>query len=353
MSVGPVPEKGAVFSGLGAGNLERVARFTLGCALAFALFGLVLIAFGKDPVRAYRDIFASTLASGYGLSEMVVKMIPLVLTALAVAVPSRIWLINVGGEGQLYLGALAATWGALTFSHLPAGLLLPLVAVLGFAGGGLWGGLSGFLRAKGWVSETISTLLLNYVAILLVSFLVFGPWKDPESANYPQTAELVDAATLPTLGNTRVHLGLLFAVAALLLFSLVMSRTKWGLEIRAIGANAEAASRNGIPVDRYIVVLMIVGGGIAGLAGMAEVSAIQGRLRPSLSPGYGYIGFLISWMAAGQPMGMIGASVLLAIISAGGDILQMTQGLPGSAVNVLMSLILFVVLTRRGERGRG
>ena len=165
--------------------------------LALAAFALVLLIFGKNPIKAYIDIFESTLTSGYGLSETLVKMIPLILTALAVAVPSRIWLINVGGEGQLYLGALFSTWGALTFGSLPAWFLIPLITILGFLGGGLWGGLCGYLRARGWVSETISTLLMNYVAILLVSFFVFGPWKDTESANYPQTPEFSEAAVLP------------------------------------------------------------------------------------------------------------------------------------------------------------
>lgn len=319
--------------------------------LALAAFALVLLIFGKNPIKAYLDIFGSTLSSGYGLSETIVKMIPLILTAVAVAVPSRIWLINVGGEGQLYLGALFATWGALTFSSLPAWLLLPLISVLGFLGGGLWGGICGYLRARGWVSETISTLLLNYVAILLVSFFVFGPWKDTESANYPQTPEFSEAAVLPAFFGTRVHVGLVLALAALALFFFILSRTRWGLEMRAIGVNSEAARRSGIPIGRYVVILMFIGGGLAGLAGMGEVSAIQGRLRPSLSPGFGYTGFLISWMAGGNPLGILAAAFLLSVVTAGGDILQMTQAIPGAVVNILMALILFVILARRSGKG--
>jgi simple sugar transport system permease protein len=317
---------------------------------AFLVFAILLLAFGKNPLKAYMDIFSSTLGSTYGISEILVKMIPLTLTAVAVAVPSKIWLINVGGEGQLYIGALFATWGALTLNALPAWILLPIISVLGVLGGGLWASISGILRAKGWVSETISTLLLNYVAILLVNFFVFGPWKDPESANYPQTAEFVDAATLPAIGGTRVHLGFIFVLAALTLFYFVLSRTRWGLEMRAIGGNPEAARRSGIPISGYIILLMFIGGGLAGLAGMIEVSAIQGRLRPSLSPGYGFIGFLISWMAGGNPLGIVAAAFLLAVVTAGGDILQMAHGLPGSAVNILNALILFVVLSRQGGK---
>lgn len=211
--------------------------------------------------------------------------------------------------------------------------------------------MSGFLRARGWVSETISTLLMNYVAVLLVSFFVFGPWKDPESANYPQSAPFVEAAVLPAFGDSRVHLGGILALAGIGLFHWVMSRTRWGLEMRAIGGNPEAARRSGIPVGRYIVLLMLIGGGIAGLAGACEVSAIQGRLRLSLSPGYGFAGFLISWMAGGNPLGILAAAFLLAIITSSGDILQMSQGLPGSVVNILMALILFVVLSRRHGKG--
>ena len=333
-------------------RLDALGRFVALLALALAVFALVLLVFGKNPLRAYVDIFTSTLGSPYGLSETIVKMIPLLLTALATAIPSRIWLINVGGEGQLFIGALAATWVALRCDTLPAPVLLTLMAVAGMVGGGLWAAAAGLLRARGWASETIVTLLMNYVGILLVSFVVFGPWKDPEGVNYPQTPPFVDAAILPTFGTTRVHLGLVFALVAVVLFAWVMSRTRWGLEIRAIGGNADAARRTGIPVARYVVALMFIGGAFAGLAGMAEVSAIQGRLRPSLSPGYGYSGFLISWMAGGHPGGIVAAALVLAVITAGGDILQMTQALPGSVVNILLAVMLFVVLGRQaGRRG--
>jgi len=346
MSKPPEPKKRAPDTE--GGGAASLIRFVGLFGIALAAFGVVLLLFGKNPIRAYADIFSNTLGSGYGFSEVLVKMIPLTLTAAAVALPARIWLINVGGEGQFHIGALFAAWGALNSGSLPAWLLLPWISFLGFLGGGLWGLISGFLRARGWVSETISTLLLNYVAILLLSFFIFGPWKDPESANYPQSAPFAEAAILPSFFGTRVHLGLLYSFVALVLMHWILSRTRWGLEMRAIGANAEAARRNGIPIGRYIMVLMFIGGGLAGLAGMCEVSAIHGQLRPSLSPGYGYIGFLISWMAMGNAAGMAAAAFLLAVITAGGDILQMTLRIPGSAVNILLAIILFVILARKG-----
>ena len=330
--------------------MERAARAGALLVLGLAAFALLLLVFGRNPVRAYADIFASTLGSAYGFSETLVKVTPLLLTALAVAVPSRIWLINVGGEGQLFVGALCATWAALHLADWPRAPLLAVMALLGFAGGGAWAAIAGVLRARGWASETISTLLLNYVAILLVQYVVFGPWRDPEGVNYPQTAAFTDAAVVPSFGATRVHAGLLVGLVAVLVFAFVVTRTRWGLELRAIGGNVEAARRLGVPVSHYVIVLMIVGGGLAGLAGMTEVSAIQGRLRPSLSPGYGYTGFLISWMAGGHPAGIVAAAFVLAVISAGGDILQMTQALPGSVANILMAGLLFVVLGRPGAR---
>jgi simple sugar transport system permease protein len=323
---------------------SALGRALAALVTAILLFGVVLLLFGKDPIQAYTAIYNSTVGSRYGFSEVLVKMIPLLLCALAVLLPARLGLVNVGGEGQLYLGAWLATWGALTFGDLPQLLGIPLVMILGFVGGGLWALIPAFLRAKGWLNEVISTLLLNYVAIQFINYFVYGAWRDPESANFPQTVRFADGYRIPQFFGTRVHLMLLVGLAAALLIFLLLRYTRWGYAMRAIGGNAEAAQRHGFPITRYIVISMMIAGGLAGLAGVGEIMAIQGRLRPGFSPGYGYVGFLISWLAGHNPFMAIVMAFLLAIIALGGDTLQITQGVPFSTVNILMAAILFVVL---------
>jgi general nucleoside transport system permease protein len=331
-----------------AGTMKLRLPRPAGIALAsLAIFAVLLLAAGKDPLRAYGDTLVYVFGNANGFSELFVRMTPLLLTAVAVAFPARLGLINVGGEGQLYMGAWLATAGALGFSDLPAWLLLPLMTGLGFAGGALWALLPGLLRAARLVNETISTLLLNYIAPLIVSYFIFGPWRSADSASYPESAAFVAAARLPTLGTTRIHAGLLFGLVSLALYSLVMRRTRWGLEMRAIGGNAEASLRLGLPVARYIIVGMAVAGGIAGIAGMAEVSAIQGRLVAGLSPGYGFMGFLVAWLAGGSAIGIVVMAFLFAVISSVGDTLQITQDVPYAVVNLLMAVILFIVLAQR------
>ena len=330
---------------------RRLSRALVIALVALAVFALLLLADGKDPLRAYRDTLIYVFGNTYGFSELLVRMAPLLLTSVAVALPSRLGLINVGGEGQLYMGAWLATAGALGFSDLPAWQLLPLMTAMGFAGGALWALLPGILRAAKVVNETISTLLLNYVAPLIVSFFIFGPWRSAESSAYPQSPAFVAAARLPSLGDTRIHLGLLYGIVCLALYGLALSRTRWGLEVRAIGGNPEASLRLGIPVRTYMIAAMAVAGGIAGMAGMAEVSAIQGRLVGELSPGYGYVGFLVSWLAGGSALGILLMAFLFAVVSSIGDILQITQGVPYAVVNVLMAVILFIVLGQRKPMG--
>src|SRR5271165_3041034 len=248
-----------------ASAAQRAApRALLAVLAASAIFALLLLADGKDPLRAYRDTLVYVFGNAYGFSELLVRMSPLLLTSLAVALPSRLGLINVGGEGQLYMGAWLATAGALNFPNLPSWLLLPLMALLGFAGGALWALGPAAMRAAKLVNETISSLLLNYVAPLIVSYFIFGPWRSPESASYPQSPAFVDAARLPTFFHSRVNVGLLFALACIVLYWLALSFTRFGLEMRAIGGNPEAARRFGIPVFAYILVVMFIAGGIAG-----------------------------------------------------------------------------------------
>ena len=239
---------------LASARTATASRFALAAVIAFGVFAALLIAAGKDPFKAYLDTLVYVFGNAYGFSELLVRMIPLLLTAVAAALPTRIGLINVGGEGQLYMGAWLATAGALALADQPAVVLLPTLTALGFIGGGVWALVPGVLRALRLVNETISTLLLNYVAPLVVSFFIFGPWRSPESASYPQSPAFVEAARLPTFFQSRIHAGVLYALVCLVLYWFTLTRTRFGLEMRAIGGNPEAARRLGIPVFGYILV---------------------------------------------------------------------------------------------------
>jgi len=323
---------------------NAVLRYLMMLLLAVVLFGIILMLSGKNPIHSYIDIFRSTLGSSYGFSEVIVAMVPMLITAMAVAIPSRVGLINVGGEGQLYMGACLAAWGALTFTHLPAWVLLPLMILLGMVGGAIWAFIPGYLKSIGLVNETITTLLLNSVAPKIVAFLVFGFWHSPMDTD--KTANLIPAARLPSFFGTRIDLSLIFAMALLVLFWYVMKYSHWGLEMRAIGGNPQAALRNGIPLKAYLVIVMCIGGAIAGLAGMALVSGYYGLLLVNFSTGSGYMGFLISWLSFGDPLGILLVSFLVAVISIGGNLLQLTQGLPYAVINILLALTLYIVLAR-------
>jgi simple sugar transport system permease protein len=220
---------------------------------------------------------------------------------------------------------------------------IPVTLIAGMIGGALWALVPSLLRSWGWLNETISTLLLNYVAILVVDYFVFGPLRDPSSSNVPQTTTFADGFHWPAFAG-RIHIGIVFALAALVIFAIVINRTRWGYEIRAAGSNPLAARRHGIPVNVYILVVLCAGGAMAGLAGTGEIMAIQGRLRPGFSPSYGYLGFLIAWLAGHRPLRILIMGFLVAIIATGGDSLQIDQGLPSATVNILMALILFMVL---------
>jgi len=324
--------------------LKRVARYILMALIVLLLFGIILVISGKDPIQSFKDIFISTLGSSYGFSEVIVTMTPILITALAVALPSRIGLINVGGEGQLYMGACLATWGALTFNTWPSWALIPLMILLGMIGGGLWAFIPGYLKSRGLVNETITTLLLNPVAPKIVAFFVFGFWHSPMDTN--KTPNFVPAARLPYFFNSRIDLSFFLAVVLLAIFWFVMRYTRWGLEMRAIGGNPHAAKRNGLPLNKYWITVMCLGGALAGLAGMAQVSGYYGVLLVNFSRGLGFMGFLISWLSFGDPVGILVTSFVVSIIVSGGNLLQLTRGIPFAVVNILLAFTLFVVLAR-------
>ena len=312
-------------------------------ALALVLFSLLLLTAGKNPLDTYASLLSSTLGNGYGLSEVFVKLIPLLFTALAVALPARLGLVNVGGEGQLNIGALVAAMVSLSVGPTNPVLGIALSVIFGMIGGALWALIPAVLRARGWLNETISTLLLNYVALRVVDYFVYGALRDPASANVPQTPVFAAGWPWPQFLG-RIHLGLVFALVALVLVAVILNRTRWGYQIRALGGNPVAAHRHGLPLKSTIIVVMLAGGALAGLAGTGEVMAIQGRLRPHFSPDYGYLGFLIAWLAGHKPLRILILGFLIALVATGGDSLQLDQGLPSATVNIFLALILFFVL---------
>lgn len=313
-----------------------------GAVLVFAAF---LVAKGADPVEVYESMWRSAFSSGNNLGETLMRATPILLAGLAVAVPARAGLFNIGGEGQLLLGAIGAhaTASALGDS-LPTLVTLPLMAIGGATAGMIWALGPALLKRYTSTNETITSLLMNYLAAILLAWLVFVPWKDPQSLGQAYSTELLGPASLPVLWGNRVNLGILLALLAPVLLWLAFRYTPWGFRLKVIGGNPEAARRAGIAVGSLTVGAMAVGGALAGLGGMIEVAGIEGRLRPGMMLGYGYIGFLASWLARHDPLKIILASILLGGIAIGGNGLKITAGLSGAAVNVLMALVLLAVL---------
>jgi len=317
----------------------------LSIALAFVTGGIVLLAAGENPVTVYRAMLDGAFGSRDAVAETLVKTIPLLLTGLAVGVAFRMQLWNIGAEGQLYSGAIAATGTALFLvPDAPAWIIIPAMVVAGMAGGALWGLIPGALRAYLSVNEIITSLMLNYVAILFAEYLVHGPWRNPDGFGFPGTASLPDPAWLPHWGTTRVHLGLLFGLAAAAILFIILRRTRWGYEISVAGESERVARYAGMATARNILLVMALSGALAGLAGMAEVAGIGHQLQRNLSPGYGYTAIIVAWVGRLHPGGIVLVAFLLAGLLVGGDRLQMTMGLPAAIAPMLQGTILFFLL---------
>ena len=321
----------------------NVAVPLLSLVAALAVGALFLTLTGRDPVEVYEAMFKGALGSRYGLSETVVKAIPLMLCALGISAAFRMQLWNIGAEGQFYMGAFAASWLPLTFPELPAVVMLPGMMLLGAVAGGLWGFAPAVLRARWKVNEIITTLMFNYVAILWVDYLVYGPWKDPKGFNFPLSAKFPAAAALPTFGDSRIHMGLLIALLLAVFFWIIFEKSRWGYEIKVIGSSESAARYAGMNISRNIFQVMILSGAVCGLAGMTEVSGIVGRLQPGLSPGYGYTAIIVAWISKLHPAAILVVAVLFGGLQVGGFFVQ-TMGGPASVSSMLQGAVLFFVV---------
>ncbi len=312
---------------------------------ALAAGAIVLAASGVNPLAAYGALVSEPFGSAFGWSETLVKAAPLVLTGLAVLLPARMRLWNIGAEGQLQCGAIAAAGVAVFTAAGRSPLAVPSILAAGMAAGAVWCLVPAVLRAVLAVNETITTLLMNYVALLLVDFLIYGPWQDPQGRGFPLSPVLPAPSRLPVLvPGTRIHLGVALALLAVPAVAAILTRTRWGFEIRVIGDNPDAARYAGMDLRRNIILVMAAAGALAGLAGAGEVSAVSGRLQQGLSPGYGYTGIIVAWLARLHPAATVLVAVLLGGLFLGGDALQISLHLPIAIVYMLQGLIFFFVL---------
>jgi ABC-type uncharacterized transport system permease subunit len=317
--------------------------------VALLISALILAIVGADPIRVYLHIVGSSLGSIGAISDTLVKSTPLILTGLACALAFRMRLWNIGAEGQLLLGAWAASAVVLA-PLLPAGtpgfVVLPAMLVAGFLGGAAWGLIPGFLKARFGVNEIIATLMLNSIAFAWIQYWVFGPWTEggfqmtaqfPVEAWLPRLNDLADA--FPGLRGITVHGGFLVALAAAVVVWLIVEHSAWGYEIRLIGDNPRAAKYAGVRIARNILLVFAVSGGLAGIAGMAEVAGVVHRLQDNFSPGYGYTAIIVAYLAKFHPLRVVPVAILFgALILAGREI--QPSGVPA----MIQGIILFCLI---------
>jgi ABC-type uncharacterized transport system permease subunit len=307
------------------------------------LSALALVTIGVSPWEALSSLVRGAFGSDFALEQSALKAVPLALTGLAVALCLRMRLWNIGAEGQFHAGAIGASWAALAFPSMTAWVLLPLMIVAGMAAGAAWAGLAAVPRALWGVNEIITTLLLNYVAILAVAYLVTGPWRSEASFNLPVSDVFGSGAVLPRIGDSLLHIGVFFPLVAALVLYVLLNRSRWGYEVRMIGASADAARLAGMSTAKNILVVMLAAGALAGVAGMIEVSTSFGRLRQGISPGYGYMAIVIAALAAANMAGTLVVAFLFGGFIVGAFALQ-ALGVPQAFVLLLQGIILFCAL---------
>jgi simple sugar transport system permease protein len=309
----------------------------------FLTSGLVI--WGKaNPLEAYYYFLIDPLSSRTGVLETLLKSTPLILAGVAVAVAFSAGYYNIGAEGQLYAGAIAATWVGIRLGELPPVLAIPLITIFGFIAGALWALGPALLRIKLAVDEVVTTLLLNSVMLFIVSALLNGPWRDPVSS-WPQSPDIALSAQFPRLvARSRLHLGFLIAVASVVVLWFILSRTGLGLKIRAVGLGREAAHFAGVNVGRTVLVAALVSGGIAGIAGVSEVAGMHYHLIGELSPGYGYTGIIVASLGALNAVGVAVAGLFFGLVDTGAQSVSRALGVPVYLGEVTQATLLLVTL---------
>lgn len=335
--------------------LERRAERSVAAAIASPLIAIALtlvtmaalfIVIGKSPAQALYVYFVAPFTDTYTLSEIAVKATPLVMigVGLSFCYLANVW--NIGAEGQFLIGAVCGGWLAVHTNGTNAGSwVLPAMLVLGAAGGALYALIPALCRVRFGASEILTSLMLVYVAELVLDYLVRGPWRDPKGYNFPTTADFDPVATVPTLfDGLRVHAGSVLALIVVAVAAVVLARTRKGFEIRLVGAAPKAARFAGFNADRLVIFTFVVSGALAGLAGIIEVAGPIGHLQPGISPGYGFTAIIVAFLGRLNPIGILAAGLFLALTFIGGEGAQIAMKVPLDLTKVFQGILLFYVL---------
>ncbi len=339
-----------------ARTLRAVESFCiplLALGISMILFGIFVMFAGAGPMDVYALMYKGAFGSEFSINNTLQRAAPLILVALCTALPAHLGMVIIGGEGAIVLGGLTAAGVALT---LPPGMspviFQCIIIASGMLMGGLWIGASGFLRHYRGVNETISSLLLSYIAIAILNHMVSGPLRDPNSLNKPSTRPIGDENMIGSIPGMDVHWGLVFGIVCCILTYVLMYRTTFGFAARMVGGNVRAASMSGLPVGRILIITCMIAGAAAGLAGAIEVAAVHGAANAPLAAGYGYAGILIAFLARHNPLAIIPVAILIGGLDASGGLLQRRLDLPDATVYVLQGIIFVVVLASETLFGR-
>jgi len=328
-------------------DIPKWMNFVIPIASVFmALLGgaVLLSSQGISPIDAYGRIIRAAFGGSYEFSETVVKATPIAISSFAVMLCFTMLIWNIGIEGQAFMGALAAV-AAVRYCYSDNHFfMISTAALFACIAGGSWAMLAGYFKSKWNVNEIISTLMLNYIAIRILEYFVYGPWRDPNSLGFPITERFPASAKLPQFFGYRVHAGIILAVVLALAVWYVLNVTRWGYEIRVMGENQKAARYSGMSYTKNVLLVMFISGAIGGLAGMTEVTGLHGRLQASFTAKYGYTAIIVAWLSHLRPFVILLSSLLFGALLIGGEALQIEMGLTLSSVEILQGLVLFFVI---------
>jgi simple sugar transport system permease protein len=310
--------------------------------LALVASSLFILLLSLNPADVYLKMIQGAFGTAYRIKETIVKAIPLVITSLGIAIAFKMQFWNIGGEGQIAMGAFAASYFALYMNDMPMPVMLAVMILAGMLAGGIWALIPAFFKAQWGTNETIVTLMMNYIALKWVMFLQYGPWRDPKSLGFPKIANFPKNAVIPKLLG--VHMGWVFALILVVAVYIFINHTKKGYEIAVIGESMNTARYAGINIKKTILIAIMLSGGLCGLVGMIQASAVNGTLSVEITGGVGYTAIITAWLAALSAPLILIVSILFAALLEGGSYIQTVFGIPQAAAEILQGIILFFVL---------